>query len=162
MRKHILRGLGFFALFCLLVASPLFAQEDIYNKRKDFMDADYDDLKAIKRAVEQKDYATVDIKAREIMGSMDKILDYFPKGFESDKSRAKPEIWQRWDEFSKLPTKVKDVAGALAKAAAAKDDAAVQAQFKVLGPESPFRSGACFECHKEFRSSPPPTKKNAR
>lgn len=158
MRKHSFRGLGFVAVFCLLLTSPLFAQEDLYNKRKNFMDADYDDLKAIKRALEQKDYSTVEIKARDIMGSMDKLLDYFPEGVQSEKSRAKPEIWQKWDEFSKLPTKVKDTAGALAKAAAAKDDAAVQAQFKALGPDSPFRSGACFECHKEFRSSPPPKK----
>ncbi len=160
MHKHSFRGLGFLTVFCSLVTSPLLAQEDVFNKRKKFMDADYDDLKAIKKAVEQKDYSTVEIKAREIMGSMDKLLDYFPQSIQSEKSRAKPEIWQRWDEFSKLPTKVKDTAGALAKAAAAKDDAAVQAQFKALGPDSPFRSGACFECHKEFRSSPPPKKAN--
>ncbi len=158
MREGTFQGLGLLVLFGFLVASPLFAQDDIYSKRKNFMDADYDDLKAIKRAVEQKDYSTVEIKAREIMGSMDELLDYFPKGAQSENSRAKPEIWQKWDQFSKLPAKVKDVAGALAKAAAAKDDAAVQTQFKALGPESPFRSGACFECHKEFRSSPPPKK----
>ncbi len=160
MHSYSFRSLVFFAVCFLLVTSPLFAQDDVYSKRKDFMDADYDDLKAIKKAVEQKDYSTVEIKAREIMGSMDKLLDYFPQGIQSEKSRAKPQIWQRWDEFSKLPTKVKDVAGALASAAAAKNDAAVQAQFKALGPDSPFRSGACFECHKEFRSSPPPTKKS--
>lgn len=160
MRKYSFRGLGFLTVLCLLVTAPLLAQEDMYNKRKKFMDAGYDDLKAIKKAVEQKDYSTVELKARNIMGSMDKLLDYFPQGVQAEKSRAKPEIWQRWDEFSKLPVKVKDAAGALAKAAAAKDDAAVQAQLKVLGQESPFRSGACFECHKEFRSSPPPKKGN--
>lgn len=161
MRKYSVRGLGFLTVFCLLLTSPVLAQEDMYNQRKKFMDADYDDLKAIKKAVEQKDYPTVEIKAREIMGSMDKLVDYFPKGVQSEKSRAKLEIWQRWDEFSNLPTKVKDTAGALAKAAAAKDDAAVQAQFKALGPDSPFRSGACFECHKEFRRPPPPKKASA-
>jgi cytochrome c556 len=155
MRKHSFRGLGFLTAVCLLLAAPVLAQEDLYSKRKQFMEASYDDLKAIKKAVDQKDYSTVELKARNIMGSMDKLVDYFPKGVQSEKSRAKPEIWQKWDEFSKLPVKVKDAAGALAKAAAAKDDAAVQAQLKALGQESPFRSGACFECHKEFRSSPP-------
>ncbi len=159
-RRSYLR-LGLLTLCALLISSNLFAQDDVYQKRKKFMDRNYDALKAIKRAVEQKDYATVEVKAKEIMGNMDTLLDYFPKGVQSEKSRAKPEIWQRWDEFSKLPTKVKDVAGALATAAAAKDDAGVQAQFKALGPESPFRSGACFDCHKEFRSSPSPTKKSS-
>jgi cytochrome c556 len=142
-------------LFVLSVSSHLFAQEDVMQKRKDLMNGNYDALKAIKKAVEEKDYETVALKARDIMGRMDKVLDVFPKGSTGEKSKAKPEIWEKWDEFSKLPVKVKDVAGALAKAAAAKDEAGVQAQFKVLGPESPFRSGACFECHKDFRSSPP-------
>jgi cytochrome c556 len=152
--------LGVFGLLSLFVSTRVFAQEDIVKKRKAFMEANYDDLKAIKRAVEQKDYATVELKAKDIMGRMDHLVDYFPKGSITDKSRAKAEIWEKWDEFSKLPVKVKDVADSLAKAAAAKDEARVQSQFKALGPESPFRSGACYECHKDFRTSPPPTKKS--
>lgn len=124
------------------------------------MDANYDALKAIKRAVEQKDYAAVTLKAKDIMSAMDKTLDHFPKGVTGEKSRAKPEIWEKWDEFSKRPLKVKEVAGALAKAAAAKDEAQVQVQFKALGAESPFRSGACYECHKDFRTSPPRKEKS--
>lgn len=61
------------------------------------------------------------------MRTMDKVLDAFPKGSAGEKSRAKPEIWEKRDQFSKLPVKVEGVAGALAKAAAAKDEAAVQA-----------------------------------
>jgi cytochrome c556 len=102
----------------------------------------------------------VGIKARDIMGYMDHVSGVFPKGTQVEKSRARPEIWDRWDEFTKLTMKVKDVANGLAKAATAKDEAAVQAQFKNLGPDSPFRSGACFECHKEFRSSPPAKEKS--
>ncbi len=147
--------LGVYALFLLAIASPLYAQEDVIKKRRVLMNDNYDALKAVKKAVEEKDYATVAVKARDIMGNMDKVLDVFPKGSTSEKSKAKPEIWEKWEQFSKLPVKVKDVAGALAKAAAAKDEAAVQTQFKALGSESPFRSGACYECHKDFRSSPP-------
>lgn len=160
MHQSKLFGIGLFALLSLSVSSQLWAQEEIVKKRQEFMDKNYDALKAIKKAVEQKDYATIELKAKEIMGAMDKTLDYFPKGSLSEKSRAKAEIWERWDEFSKIPVKVKDVAGNLAKAAAAKDEAGVQTHFKALGSESPFRSGACFECHKDFRISPPPAKKS--
>jgi cytochrome c556 len=131
----------------------------VIEKRKAFMVENYDDLKAIKKAVEQKDYATVELKAKDIMGNMDKLVDYFPKGSSTEKSRAKPEIWEKFDEFKKIPVKVKDVADGLAKAAAAKDQARVETQFKALGSESPFRSGACYECHKDFRNNPPATKK---
>ncbi|MBI2229847.1 MAG: cytochrome c [Deltaproteobacteria bacterium] len=109
--------------------SNLFAQQYTIQKRKDLKNENYDALKAVKRAVEEKDYATIAVKARDIMGTMDKVLDASRKGSAGEKSRAKPEIWEKWDQFSKLPVRGKDVAGALAKAAAAKDEAAVQAQF---------------------------------
>lgn len=147
-------------LLGLSLASSLFAQEDVTNKRKAFMIGTYDALKAIKRGVEQKDYATIELKAKDIMGDMDKLIDYFPKGSISEKSNAKTEIWDKWEEFSKLPVKVKDVANGLAKSAAAKDDAGVQAQFQALGAAgSPFRPGACYECHKSFVNPPPQVKK---
>jgi cytochrome c556 len=145
-------------LFAVSMAMQAFAQEDIVKKRKAFMEEQYDSLKAIKKAVEQKDYSTVELKAKDIMGSMDKLPDHFPKGSITEKSRAKPEIWEKQDEFKRDALKVKEVAGDLAKAAAARDESRVQTQFKALGPEGPFKSGACFECHKEFRSSPPAKK----
>lgn len=160
MRSARLLTLGLFTLLSSLISSHLFAQEDVVQKRKAFMNENYDAWKAIKRAVEQKEYATVELKAKDIMGSMDKVLDYFPKGSITGKSRAKAEIWEKWDEFSTHPLKVKEIAGALAKAASAKDEAGVQARFKALGgADSPFRSGPCYECHKSFFDSRPPVKK---
>lgn len=143
---------GLFVFLSAFISSQLFAQEEIVKKRKDFMNGNYDRVKEIKKAVAEKDYATVETKAKEIMGRMDKALDHFPKGSLTEKSRAKAEIWDKWDGFSKIPLKVKSVAAGLSKAAAAKDEAQVEAQFKALG-ESPFRAGACFECHKDFRAS---------
>ena len=144
----------------LFVSSNLFAQQDMVQKRKEFMNANYDALKAIKRGIEQKDYGNIELKAKDIMSNMDHLLDYFPKGSISEKSKAKPDIWEKWDEFSKIPPKVKDVANALAKAAAAKDESAVEAHFQALGTQgSPYRPGACFDCHKTFVNLPPPAKK---
>ena len=157
-RKVFIMALG--SLLTVFVSLQAFAQEDVVKKRKDFMNEQYDSLKAIKKAVEQKDYGTVELKAKDIMGSMDKVPEYFPKGSITEKSRAKAEIWEKPDEFKQDAIKVKEAAGELAKAAAARDDSRVQTQFKVLGNESPFKSGACSDCHKEFRSNPPPTKKS--
>ncbi len=152
MHRGKLLGIGLLTVLSLFVSSQLFAQQDVVKKRKNFMDDNYDALKAIKRAVPEKDYATIQIKAKHIMDNMDKLVDYFPKG-SMDDSRALPVIWEKWDEFSKLPLKVKDVSGALAKAAADKDDKKLQAEFKALGPDGPFRSGACYQCHKQFRDN---------
>ena len=156
--KFLVISVGF--LVVSLFGSQLFAQDDMTKKRIAFMRANYDEIKAIKRAVEGKDYAAVELKAKDIMGNMDKLTDYFPKGSLGEKSRAKAEIWDKWDEFIKLPVKVKDVASGLAKAAAAKDEAGVEAQFKALALDgNPYRVGACADCHKTFFNNPPAVKK---
>jgi cytochrome c556 len=139
----------------MMVPTAGVAQDEIYEKRKAYMNDLYDSQKAIKSAVAAKDYATVEAKAKDIAGKMDRLLDQFPKGSAGGKSKAKPEIWDNLDNFSKIAVKVKEISGSLAKAAAARDEAKVEAQFNALGAESPFRSGACAECHREYRISPP-------
>src|SRR2546427_5502924 len=101
--------------------------------------------KAIKAAAEAKDYATIEAKAKGIMGNGDKILDFFPKGSTQGKTKAKPEIWDKWEEFSKNPVRVKKAASELADAAKAKDDEAIAVKVKALGD-------ACGSCHKAFRA----------
>jgi len=135
----------FFILAVLAVAPQVFAQEDVIEKRQKLMKSNGADAKAIKGALESKDYATIEVKAKDIMSNGDKILDLFPKGSTSDKSRALPAIWEKWDEFSKNPAKVKKAANDVADAAKAKDDAALPAKVKALGE-------ACGGCHKNFRA----------
>jgi cytochrome c556 len=153
--------LGFCGVLSMFVSSQLFAQEDAVAKRKAYMRENYDLWKAVKKASEEKDYRTVELKAKDIMEHMDHLLEYFPKGSITEKSRAKAEIWDKWDDFSKIPVKVKDMANDLAQAAAAKDDAKVQALSKTfIGPEgSPYRGGACFQCHKDYFNDAPAVKK---
>jgi len=135
----------FLVMGMLVLAPQLFAQEDVIEKRQKLMKSNGADAKAIKAAVEAKDYATIETKAKDIMSNGDKILDLFPKGSTSDKSRALPAIWEKWDEFSKNPAKVKKAASELADAAKAKDDAAIPTKVKALGD-------ACGAYHKNFRA----------
>lgn len=133
-----------FAFLPLFISSQLFAQE-VIEKRQKLMKSNGAAAKAIKKAVEEKAYATIETKAKDIMGNMDQVLDLFPKGSTSEKSRALPAIWEKWDEFSKNPGKVKKAAGELAEAAKAKDGAAVGTKVKALGD-------SCGGCHKAFRA----------
>lgn len=136
---------GLLVLLSLFIASELFAQADVIEKRQKLMKGNGATAKAIKKGVEEKDYATVETKAKDIMGNMDQVNDLFPKGSTSEKSRALPAIWEKWDEFSKGPGKVKKAAGELAEAAKARDDARVNSAFKVF-------SKACGDCHPAFRA----------
>lgn len=137
-------GAGLAVLLSFFMASELFAQADVIEKRQKLMKSNSAASKALKKAVEEKDYATVELKAKEVAGNMDKVLDLFPKDSTSEKSRALPAIWEKWDEFSKVPAKVKVSALELGSAAAAKDEAQVTAKFEAF-------SKACGSCHKAFR-----------
>ena len=135
-----------FVVLGLAVAVPqLFAQEDVIEKRQKLMKSNSADAKAIKAAVESKDYATIETKAKDIAGNMDKVGDLFPKGSTSEKSRALPAIWEKPDDFKKSAAKVKQAANDLADAAKSKDDSAIPTKVKALGD-------ACGACHKNFRA----------
>ena len=134
------------ALSLLLIPTLGYAQ-DVIEKRQKLMESNDDANKAIRAAAKVKDYATLEVKAKVIMDNMGTVLDLFPKGSLSETSEAHPDIWDKWDEFSKHPGKVKAVAEALRKAAAAKDDAQINAQVKAMGG---LGSGACGGCHVSF------------
>ena len=149
MHRQKLLVAGLFTLLSLLCGN-LWAQEDVIDKRKALMKANNEAVsKAIKKAVEEKDFATVETKAKEIMGNMDKVPDLFPPGSTSEKSRAHPDIWVKNDEFRKRAANAKKAAEGLSKAAAAKNEAEVEVKVKELGNT---KEGACGDCHKMFRT----------
>jgi cytochrome c556 len=137
------------ALGGLLVSTQIFAQEDVISKRKALMNSNSKDAKAIAEAAKEKDYATIETKAKEIMGNLDAAASLFPKGSTSEKSRAHPDIWVKNDEFKNKLANARKAAEALSKAAASKNEAEVNVKVKELGNP---REGACGDCHKMFRT----------
>lgn len=139
-KKYLLGGLALFAV--LFFSAQVFAQAE---KRQDLMKNNSAANKAIKGAVEAKDYATVESKARDIMGNAEKIVSLFPKGSDKGKTKATAAIWDKSDDFGKAAKNLSKAAGELAAAAKAKDEAAVTAKVKGV-------SDACGGCHKAFRA----------
>jgi cytochrome c556 len=135
--------------FLFTGSSVLLAQQEVINKRKALMSANSKAAKAIENAANEKDYATVELKAKEIMGNLDTVANLFPKGSTSEKSRAHPDIWVKTDEFKNRLTDARKAAEGLNKAAAAKNETEVNAKVKELGNT---REGACGACHKMFRT----------
>jgi cytochrome c556 len=144
MAKKIFMS-ALFGLMTLAVSTQVFAQADVIEKRQDAMKGNSAAAKAIKAAVETKDYATVEAKAKDIMGTADKIVSLFPKGSTTGKTKAKPEIWEKSDDFAKAAKNLNKAAGELASAAKAGNDADVGVKVKALGD-------ACGSCHKQFRA----------
>jgi len=73
------------------------------------------------------------------------ITALFPPGSLTDKSKAKPEIWQRWSEFEGAAKHMQAKAEELRDAARAKDQAKVDGLMKEFGRQ------ACGTCHQPFR-----------
>jgi cytochrome c556 len=77
------------------------------------------------------------------------IPSLFPEGSLTDKSKAKPEIWQKWSEFEAAAKNLGAQAEKLRDAARSKDLAATEAVAKDFGRQ------ACGTCHQPFRVPPP-------
>ena len=139
-------AVGLLWVLSAVMFSQGFAQEEQIQKRRLLMESNNDAVvKAITKAAKERNFAEIQVKVKGIMDNMDQVLDLFPKGSLSEKSRAKPEIWEKWDEFSRQPAIVKKAAQALADAAKAGDEAEVNTKLKALGD-------ACANCHKNFRA----------
>ena len=132
---------------CLLL--PALGQaQSVIDKRQKVMETQDEANKAIRAAAKEKDYATIEAKAKEIADLMNPgFLELFPKGSVSEKSEAHPDIWEKWDEFGRQAAKMREVADDLRKAAAAKDEVKVSAGIKAVGG---LGSGACGGCHLQF------------
>ena len=77
------------------------------------------------------------------------IPTLFPEGSLTDKSKAKPEVWQKWAEFEKAAKNFETEAEKLREAAKAKNAELTQAIVKDFG------RNACGTCHTPFRVPPP-------
>lgn len=134
-----------FAFITLIFSSQVYGQADVIEKRQKLMKGQSAAAKAIKGAVAEKDYATVEAKAKDLMNSANQIPDLFPKGSNKGKTKAKAEIWEKSAEFKKDAKALNKAASELAAAAKSKDDAAIAVKVKAIGE-------TCSTCHKEFRA----------
>jgi cytochrome c556 len=73
---------------------------------------------------------------------------YFPEGSGTEKSKAKPEVWQKWPEFQAAAKNLETQSEKLRDAARAKNEQATQDIVKDFG------RNACGTCHTPFRVPP--------
>jgi len=77
------------------------------------------------------------------------IPSLFPPGSLTDKSKARPEIWQQWADFQAAAKNMEKESEKLRDAARAKDAALTEQIMKDFG------RNACGTCHTPFRVPPP-------
>jgi cytochrome c556 len=89
------------------------------------------------------------VNAENLAIDADQIPGLFPKGSQTDKSKAKPDIWQKWPEFEAASKNLETWSVRLRDAARKKDQAEVDAIMKDFGRQ------ACGTCHTPFGVPPP-------
>lgn len=89
------------------------------------------------------------VNAENLALSSQVIPSLFPAGSGTDKSKAKPDIWQKWPEFESAARNLGVQAEKLRDAARAKNEQLTQELVKDFGRQ------ACGTCHTPFRQPPP-------
>lgn len=154
-RRHRLRaGVIYGSLLALTVAGCAGAMKvgsgDVVADRQRLMKlngASWGDVQAKLKAGNAE---AVAVNAETMALNAMHIPALFPEGSLTDKSKAKPEIWQKWADFEKAAKNFQAQAEKLRDAARSKNVAATQAVAKDFGRL------ACGGCHTPFRVPPPP------
>jgi cytochrome c556 len=88
------------------------------------------------------------VNAETLALTAQRVPGMFPEGSLTDKSKAKPEIWQKWPEFQAAAKNLEAQAEKLRDAARAKNEQLTQDLVKDFG------RNACGTCHTPFRQPP--------
>ena len=93
----------------------------------------------------------IEVSAETLAINAQYIPAMCPEGTLTDKSKAKPEVWQKWPEFEAAAKKMETEAMKLRDASKAKNAQLTQDIVKDFG------RNACGACHTPFRVPPPRT-----
>jgi cytochrome c556 len=118
--------------------------KDVIALRTYLMENVGDNAKELDKKVKAGDIATAKVNAQAIALHAMRVPDLFPQGSTSATSRAKDEIWQKWDEFVKGTDTLKTEADQLAVTIAGGKADEVGTQLKKV-------LGSCKSCHDNFR-----------
>jgi cytochrome c556 len=118
----------------------------IAKERMDAMEGMGKVSKDIARKISaNRNLASIADDVAKIRATAEKIPGYFPVGSGTGVTKAKPEIWQKWELFQERAAHVAEQSDKLAAAAAGGDPRAIRTQFMAL-------ERACAACHDQFRA----------
>lgn len=132
------------SLFTLSTPMISIAQADVITERQANFKQNGAAIRAMRGQFAEGDYLSIELGAETIAGWAAKMTDYFPAGSDTGKTDAKPDIWERFDEFTLLAKQNEEAALALAKAASAEDSGQTQMLMQALGK-------TCGACHSQFK-----------
>ena len=139
---------GFAVVGVALAQMAKIGSGDIIADRQRLMKLNGASWKDVQDKIKAGNVEAVAVNAETLALNAEHIPSLFPQGSTSDKSNAKPEIWQKWSEFEDAAKNLETWSVKLRDAARAKDADQVQAIAKDFGRQ------ACGTCHTPFRVPP--------
>ena len=140
--------LGFAVVGVALAQMAKIGSGDVITDRQRLMKLNGASWKDAQDKIKAGQIEAVAVNAETLALNSEHIPMLFPQGSTSDKSAAKPEIWQKWSEFESAAKNLETWSVRLRDAARAKDEVEVQAIAKDFGRQ------ACGTCHQPFRVPP--------
>ena len=122
--------------------------EQIVEERQQLMKDHGAAWKHVQDQLKAGTLAGVAADAQKMSDNAKKIPELFPEGTMTEKSKAKPEVWQKKAEFDAAAKNFGDQADKLKAAALTNNMDSVQAVAKDFG------RNACGTCHTPFRVPP--------
>jgi cytochrome c556 len=135
--------LALVSLAAAQAANPMGA-DPVANRQRlmKLMGANWVDIQA---KVKASNPEAVAVNAETIAVMATHIPSMFPAGSVTEKSNAKPEVWEKWADFQAAAKNLESMAEKLRDASRAKDAPAVEAMVKEFGAKT------CGACHTPFR-----------
>ena len=143
----VVAGVALVAAACATMESKPPAQ--VVEERQKLMKQNGDAWKNVQDNAKAGNWAAVAANADTISKNAAQIPSLFPQGSMTDKSKAKPEIWQKWAEFEATAKKMETEAAKLRGIAQTGN---AQASNDII---KDFGRNACGACHTPFRVPPP-------
>lgn len=134
----------FFTFSFTILAFLGSAMADPITERKENFRNNVKSLKLIKPALATGDMDVISEQANLIAAWAEVMPDYFPEDSAMGDTKARPEIWENWDDFLAKANANHDAAIALANLADAGDADALPMAMKAL-------SDTCGACHKLYK-----------
>ncbi len=148
-RSLVVGGLGALVLAACATAQTAKSPDDLVAERQRLMKLNGASWKDVQDKLKAgTPVEAIAVNAETMAQNALRITSYFPQGSKTDKSNAKPEIWQKWPEFEAAAKNLGTQSEKLRDAALAKNAEAVQAIAKDFG------KNACGTCHTPFRVPP--------
>jgi cytochrome c556 len=134
---------------CATKSASKMGSGDVVADRQRLMKAVGANWADIQAKAKANNIEAIAVNAETLAISAQHIPSLFPPGSGTEKSKAKPEIWQKFSEFEAAAKNLETEAGKLRDASRAKNEQLTQQLVKDVGRQ------ACGSCHTPFRQPPP-------